>query len=137
MHIKRLDKDNIDYVHLLKKLSALLANKDIVFVGVRKRDDLAKPRNDYGLEISNFVELSELVVSVLGDSVLGTYGARELASYLKVLRNFEPRNSTLSLINWLDNSLNREQIMCAVTDTYAAYKIGKKLLEDRSWKWLH
>ncbi|KAJ6434175.1 hypothetical protein OIU84_017812 [Salix udensis] len=49
----RLDKDNIDYVHLLKKLSALLANKDIVFVGVRKRDDLAKLRNDYGLEMSN------------------------------------------------------------------------------------
>ncbi|KAJ6379967.1 hypothetical protein OIU76_016595 [Salix suchowensis] len=68
-----LDKDNIDYVHLLKKLSALLANRDIVFVGVRKRDDLAKLRNDYGLEISNFVELSELVVSVLGKPVLGTY----------------------------------------------------------------
>ncbi|XP_073260153.1 3'-5' exonuclease-like [Populus alba] len=133
----RLDRDNVDYVHLLKKLSALLANKDIVFVGVRKRDDLVKLRNEYGLEISNLVELSELVVGVLGEPALGTYGARDLASYLDVLRHLQPRNSILSLINWLDNSLNRQQVMCAVTDTYAAYKIGKKLLEDRPRKYIY
>jgi hypothetical protein len=133
----RLDRDNVDYVHLLKKLSALLANKDIVFVGVRKRDDLVKLRNEYGLEISNLVELSELVVVVLSDPALGTYGARDLASHLEVLRYLEPRNSILSLINWLDNSLNRQQVMCAVTDTYAAYKFGKKLLENRPRKYFY
>jgi hypothetical protein len=76
-------------------------------------------------------------VVVLSDPALGTYGARDLASHLEVLRYLEPRNSILSLINWLDNSLNRQQVMCAVTDTYAAYKIGKKLLENRPRKYFY
>lgn len=115
------------YEQTLEKLCIFLANKDIVFVCVHKKEDLLKVGN--GLQITNAVELSELAVRVLGHPHLGAYGARKLASYLGVLQ-IEPRSSSLAWTDWGEcNRLTADQIKCATADAYASYKIGKNLLE--------
>ncbi|OMO84562.1 hypothetical protein CCACVL1_10771 [Corchorus capsularis] len=102
-------------------------NKDIVFVGVHIKDDVVTLRNCYGLIIPNAVDLSEMAVDVLHEPRLRAFGARLLASEV-LLEPFKARSASVARANWVTEELTHEQIECATTDAYAAYKVGKKLL---------
>ncbi|KAJ4833357.1 hypothetical protein Tsubulata_002601 [Turnera subulata] len=120
----RLDQP-IQQKEALKKF---LACRDVVFAGVHVKEDI-KILEDLGLQLKNATDLSELAASVLGKPQVGSYGARKLASHLGVLQLEPIRSPTcLSFAEW-GSVQSAIGIECATIDAYAAYKIGKKLLE--------
>ncbi|KAJ7978154.1 Werner syndrome-like exonuclease-like protein [Quillaja saponaria] len=60
-------------------LNKFLMNKDIIFVGVHIKQDLEKLKRDFGIEVRNAVELSELAANVLREPRLLAYSIRGLA----------------------------------------------------------
>ncbi|XP_021283100.1 uncharacterized protein At5g06450-like [Herrania umbratica] len=113
-------------------LKRFFAVKDIMFAGIRMKEDLQNLREEYGIIIRNAVDLSELSAKVLGQPQLSAYGVRELAS--KVLSiDIPPSRSLLSI--WAirsDSFPSLEQVESAATDAYATYKVGRRLLGTES-----
>ncbi|KAK6243388.1 hypothetical protein QUC31_009797 [Theobroma cacao] len=107
-------------------LKRFFAVKDIMFVGVRMKEDLQNLREEYGIIIRNAVDLSEVSAKVLGQPELSAYGGRELAS--KVLSiDILPR-SLLSMWTIRSDSFpSLEQVESAATNAYATYKVGRRL----------
>ncbi|XVF06454.1 hypothetical protein REPUB_Repub06bG0049400 [Reevesia pubescens] len=101
-------------------------NMNIIFVGVHIKDDVKKLRKCIGLEIKNAVDLSELAADVLNQPRLRVFGVRRLASEV-LLEPFMTSSSIIDRDCWIQD-LAKDQIECATTEAYAAYKIGKKLL---------
>ncbi|XP_065852117.1 protein RISC-INTERACTING CLEARING 3'-5' EXORIBONUCLEASE 2 [Euphorbia lathyris] len=110
-------------------LKRFLGIKDIVFVGVHVKEDVLKLKEAYGLVIRNCVELSEWAAKIYDHPKFVFYSGRELAHKLIYIK-FEPKPYTTLWSNWFDHNLSSEQIECAATDAFAAYKIGKKLMES-------
>lgn len=110
-------------------LKRFLGTKDIVFVGVHMKEDVLKLKEAYGLVIRNVVELSEWAAKICDHPRFVFYTARELATKLINIK-FEPKPYTVLWSNWFDHNLSSEQIECAATDAFAAYKVGKKLMDS-------
>ncbi|OMO84539.1 hypothetical protein CCACVL1_10781 [Corchorus capsularis] len=68
-----------------------------------------------------------MAADVLHQPRLCAFGARLLASEV-LLEPFKARSASMAQANWVAEELTQEQIECATTDAYAAYKVGKKLL---------
>ncbi|XVF42368.1 hypothetical protein PTKIN_Ptkin01aG0356500 [Pterospermum kingtungense] len=102
-------------------------NKEITFVGVHIKDEIEKLRVCCGLEIRNAVDLSELAADVLHQPRLRAFGVRRLASEV-LPEPFKTRPSSLNRVDWRSANLTKDQLECATTKAYAAYKIGKMLL---------
>lgn len=103
--------------------------KDIVFVGVHVKEDVRKLKENFGVEVRNVVELSELAANALRKPRLVAYGPRELArEVLKV--GFDQRPQNVMWMGWTAEFLTAEQIECATIDAYVTYKTGKKLLSS-------
>ncbi|XVF06458.1 hypothetical protein REPUB_Repub06bG0049800 [Reevesia pubescens] len=107
-------------------LKRFFAVKDIMFVGVRMKEDLQNLKDEYGIIIRNAVDLSELSAKVLGRPQLSAYGARELARKVLSL-NIQPR-SLMSIWTNRGDYPTLEQIETAATDAYATYRVGRRLL---------
>ncbi|WCJ43746.1 hypothetical protein M5689_024464 [Euphorbia peplus] len=110
-------------------LKRFLAIKDIVFVGVHVKEDVSKLKEAYGLVIRNCVELSEWAAKIHDHPRFVFYNGRELAHKLLYMK-FEAKPYTILWSNWFDHNLSGEQIECAAADAFAAYKVGKKLMES-------
>ncbi|KAK6288947.1 PREDICTED: uncharacterized protein At5g06450 [Theobroma cacao] len=113
-------------------LKRFFAVKDVMFVGIRMKEDLQNLREEYGIIIRNAVDLSELSAKVLGQPQLSAYGVRELASKVLSIDILPPR-SLLSI--WAirsDSFPSLEQVESAATDAYATYKVGRRLLGTES-----
>ncbi|KAL6283857.1 hypothetical protein ACE6H2_014786 [Prunus campanulata] len=120
----RLDHKSGPVCPSLKKF---LIMKDVIFVGIQIREDLMKLKENFGIEIRNVVELTELAVNVLRKQRLSACGPRDLArEVLKV--GVEQRPQDVIWTSWAEESLTPEQIECATIDAYLTYKTGKKLL---------
>ncbi|KAA8526363.1 hypothetical protein F0562_008434 [Nyssa sinensis] len=91
-----------------QSLRNFLMDDDYTFVGVGIDKDVQKLQDDYGLDVSNTVDLCYLAASKLGENWLGSAGLARLAG--EVLgKNFEkPRWVTLS--DWDDAWLSHDQI---------------------------
>ncbi|XP_050222061.1 inositol phosphorylceramide glucuronosyltransferase 1 [Mercurialis annua] len=117
--------------YISPSLKRFFAIKDIVFVGVHIKEDVQKLRDSYGVVLRNAVELSDWAAKIQDHPRFIFYSARELAN--KILSTkFEPKPYTVLWSNWFDHNLSPEQIECAASDAYAAYKIGKKLMDSGS-----
>ncbi|XWS58433.1 hypothetical protein CRYUN_Cryun08bG0033300 [Craigia yunnanensis] len=81
----------------------------------------------FRLEIRNVVDLSELAADVLHQPRLRAFGVRSLAHEVLSVP-FKARPSSIISVDRSRDHVTQEQIECASTDAYAAYKIGKKLL---------
>ncbi|KAJ9180001.1 hypothetical protein P3X46_008310 [Hevea brasiliensis] len=112
-------------------LKRFLAIKDVTFVGVHIKEDVQKLKDAYGIVMRNAVELSDLAAKIYDHPRFVFYSGRELAGKILSIK-FEAKPCTVLWSNWFDHNLNIEQIECAATDAYAAYKIGKKLMESGS-----
>ncbi|KAK9906177.1 hypothetical protein M0R45_002836 [Rubus argutus] len=109
--------------------SSSLLRWDIVFVGVHVKEDVRKLKENFGVEVRNVVELSELAANALRKPRLVAYGPRELArEVLKVGLDQRPQN--VMWMGWTAEFLTAEQIECATIDAYVTYKTGKKLLSS-------
>ncbi|TXG66118.1 hypothetical protein EZV62_007393 [Acer yangbiense] len=130
--IIRLDVDSFN--ERIYEIFKFLYNKDILFAGVHIHKDLRKLLEQYGLEVRNSLDLSELTAQVvLHQPLLKLHGVRELAN--KVLsKNLQPRqrsNIVGDSLCELYDDYTRGQIECATVDAYATYKIANKLLNGR------
>ncbi|KAK1584040.1 hypothetical protein Q3G72_029345 [Acer saccharum] len=116
--IRRLDVDSLE--ERIYEIFKFLYNKDILFAGVHIHKDLQKLHEQYGFEVRNLLDLSELSAQVLHQPLLKLHGVRELAN--KVLsKNLQPRQ----WINIIGDSVydyfedcTRGQIECATVDAY-------------------
>ncbi|XP_031283876.1 Werner Syndrome-like exonuclease [Pistacia vera] len=109
-------------------LKHFLSNEDIVFAGVHIKKDIKKLQKDYGIDIKNVVDLSELAASVLHQPRLLAYSVRGLASEV-LLQPWKPRSWNMVKAAWYAVPLiDHEMIQCATVDVYVAYKIAKKLI---------
>ncbi|KAK9906178.1 hypothetical protein M0R45_002836 [Rubus argutus] len=92
-------------------------------------EDVRKLKENFGVEVRNVVELSELAANALRKPRLVAYGPRELArEVLKVGLDQRPQN--VMWMGWTAEFLTAEQIECATIDAYVTYKTGKKLLSS-------
>ncbi|KAJ0014360.1 hypothetical protein Pint_20348 [Pistacia integerrima] len=109
-------------------LENFLSNEDIVFAGVHIKKDIKKLQKEYGIDIKNAVDLSELAASVLHQPRLVAYSVRGLASEV-LLQPWKPRSWNMVKAAWYAVPLiDHEMIQCATVDVYVAYKIAKKLI---------
>ncbi|KAJ8760478.1 hypothetical protein K2173_015145 [Erythroxylum novogranatense] len=112
-------------------LKRFLSIKDIIFAGVHIKEDLQKLKEVHGTVIRNVVDMSEMAARVYDQPRFAALSARDLAN--KILSTkFEQKPFAALWSNWFDQNLSSEQIECATIDAYAAYRIGRKLMESGS-----
>ncbi|GMI79134.1 hypothetical protein HRI_001582700 [Hibiscus trionum] len=110
-------------------LKLFLNNKDIIFVGVRMKEDVDKLRLLLPLGFRNVVDLGELASDALHQPRLRAVGVRTLASKVLSLP-FKSRSLTDAIVSWSHPFyLERNQTESATIDAYAAYLTGKELLK--------
>ncbi|KAK7281969.1 hypothetical protein RIF29_10393 [Crotalaria pallida] len=115
----------IDY--LPQSLKSFLKDSSFTFVGIEVADDIAKLRNEYGLDCSSCADIRE----VAKKKYPGRFrrpGLKDLASDLVDLHMRKPKHVCMS--NWEARVLSDEQVEYGCIDAYASYKIGHKLLMD-------
>ncbi|KAK3197830.1 hypothetical protein Dsin_021245 [Dipteronia sinensis] len=105
----------------------VFCNKGFVFAGVHMQKDLEKLRKQYGYEVPNFVDLSQLASKVFNRPLLSACGVRELAK--EVLVDQVGVFNGLAESNLSGANFSRNLIEGAAADAYAAYKIAKALLK--------
>uniref|UniRef100_A0A5B7BMQ8 Putative Werner Syndrome-like exonuclease n=1 Tax=Davidia involucrata TaxID=16924 RepID=A0A5B7BMQ8_DAVIN len=108
-----------------QSLRDFLTDNDYTFVGVGIDKDVQKLYDDYGLDVSNTVDLGYLAASELGQKWLRSVGLVRLAR--EVLgKDFEkPKWVTLS--DWDDDWLSLDQIQYACVDAFVSFEIGRCL----------
>ncbi|XP_058077609.1 3'-5' exonuclease-like [Magnolia sinica] len=114
--------------HIPESLKSFLSDSSAIFVGAGVDRDVTNLRNDYGLIVSNVVDLQPLAMTLKDSPFFGSKlpGLQNMAWVFVGLRMEKPSDVTMS--NWEDKELSREQIKYACIDAYASYKIGYKLL---------
>ncbi|KAK3197822.1 hypothetical protein Dsin_021237 [Dipteronia sinensis] len=117
-------KDNYSQV---QNLGRFFCNKGFVFAGVHMQKDLDKLKKQYGLEVPNFVDLSQLASKVFNRPLLSACGVRELAN--EVLVDQVGVFNGLAESNLSGENFSRNLIEGATADAYAAYKIAKAILK--------
>ncbi|KAG5551937.1 hypothetical protein RHGRI_010142 [Rhododendron griersonianum] len=111
-----------------KSLVNFLADEDYTFVGIGIEKDVHKLREDYGLKVRNWVDLRWLAARELRDRQLRNVGLVKLAREVLGKEFVKPRHVTLS--DWDDVWLSREQIQYACVDAFVSFEIGRCLDAD-------
>ena len=102
-------------------LADLLANPDIVKVGVAIRDDIKALKKLCPFEDKGFVELADLA----RDHKIESLGLRSMAGLLLGFRI----SKKAKLSNWAQSKLTSAQIFYAATDAWVGVKLYEKYME--------
>ncbi len=106
---------------MTKELTELLANEEVLKVGVGIRDDIRGLRKLIDFVPGGFVELQSLAV----EKGLKDFSLKKLAGILLKFRVSKRQR----LSNWEADSLSEPQMVYAATDSWVALEIYKKLLK--------
>ncbi|KAM7272692.1 hypothetical protein ACFE04_027355 [Oxalis oulophora] len=116
LHLNRINQFSIE-------LANFLSLPHVIFVGVGIEKDLALLENDYGLQCTNFVALSSLVVVIEQKYLFN--GLSEMASRCGLDL---PKQSDAVLRCFQCHDLSEEAINYATCDAYGAFYVGNYLL---------
>lgn len=109
---------------IVKIISEILSNENIVKAGVAIRDDIKALRKLHNFEPRGFVELQTFV----NDFGIEDAGLRKLAGNVLGFRI----SKTERISNWEKTELTKSQLKYAATDAWVGYKIYKTLLDTRN-----
>ncbi|XP_025815353.1 Werner Syndrome-like exonuclease, partial [Panicum hallii] len=109
-------------------LSNFLADRRFAFVGVGIRDDAARLRDGYGLEVSRAVDLRRHAARTLGRPELRGAGLRALVREVMGVRMEKPHNVRVSA--WDRRKLTEDQCKYACADAFASMQVGWRLYND-------
>lgn len=90
------------------------------------RQDADKLEEDYGLSVSNALDLRPLAAEGLGLSELRQAGLKSLASAVLGVDVDKPKRITMS--RWDAEFLTPKQVQYACNDAFLSFEIGKKLI---------
>ncbi|CAN1176414.1 Protein RISC-INTERACTING CLEARING 3'-5' EXORIBONUCLEASE 2 [Linum perenne] len=126
----RLDPET-NYVS--ESVRKFMAFKDAIFAGVHIKDDIEKLRHYYGVVVKNPVELSEIAANYRENKSFLALGVKDLASRTGVNLFGSPGKPGVEVImsNWRNVPLKFQQIQSATIDVYLAYRVGRKLIDNR------
>ncbi|XP_026437699.1 Werner Syndrome-like exonuclease [Papaver somniferum] len=112
-----------------KSLHRFLDDDNLRFVGVGIEDVAFRLENEFNLCVKRAVDLRDLVAEKyprMEDEFIQILDLMELAKVVFRFREIE-RPKDVSLSNWNQKYLTREQIMYAVVDPYVSSRIGDQL----------
>ncbi|XP_059652276.1 3'-5' exonuclease-like [Cornus florida] len=110
-----------------QSLKSFMADSNFTFVGIEVGDDIAKLKNEYGLECSKSEDI-RVAAMRRWPGRFRRPGLKDLALEVVGLNMRKPRHVTMS--NWEARVLNENQVEYACIDAYASYRIGYKLLME-------
>lgn len=108
-----------------QSLIDFLRNSKFTFVGIEVADDVAKLKDEYGLECGNTADIRQLAIS-RWPGRFRRPGLKDLAWEVLGLYMEKPKHVCMS--NWEARVLNNRQVEYACIDAYASYKIGHNLV---------
>jgi hypothetical protein len=111
--------------YLPDALSRFLADPRYTFVGVGVRDDAARLRVGYGLEVPRAVDLRALAADTLGRPDLRRAGLRALVREVMGVQMDKPHHVRVSA--WDKRNLSEDQFKYACTDAFASREVGRRL----------
>ncbi|EES01441.1 hypothetical protein BDA96_03G312100 [Sorghum bicolor] len=106
-------------------LSDFLADRRFTFVGVGIRDDAAKLRDGYGLEVPRTVDLRRLAARTLGKPDLRRAGLQRLVWEVLGVQMEKPHHVRVSA--WDKRKLSKAQFKYACADAFASMEVGQEL----------
>lgn len=106
-------------------LSRFLADPRFTFVGVGVRDDAAKLRDGYGLEVPRAVDLRALAADTLGKPDLRRAGLQALVREVLGVQMDKPHHVRVSA--WDKRKLSKAQFKYACADAFASMEVGQEL----------
>ncbi|KAF6170892.1 hypothetical protein GIB67_014709 [Kingdonia uniflora] len=107
--------------------SSILKSSFFFELGLKVGDDVAKLRNEYGLNSGRHADIHQLA-KMRWPGRFSHPGLKDLAREVVGLYIAKPIYVTLS--NWENGVLDDYQIEYACINFYASYKIGQKLLVE-------
>lgn len=111
-----------------ESLKSFLADSNFTFVGIEVGDDIAKLKNEYGLDCSRSADIRDLAMQ-RWPGRFRRPGLKDLAWEVTNLPMKKPKHVSRS--NWEARVLSENQIEYACIDAYASYKIGHKLIIEK------
>ncbi|XP_006365675.1 Werner Syndrome-like exonuclease [Solanum tuberosum] len=108
-----------------RKLRNFLNNDDYRFVGVGIENDVKKLLNDWGIGVSNTVDLREWAMEELENDNLRSYGLKGLVKEILGIEIYKPKRVTMS--DWDDRWLSIDQVCYACLDAYLSFEVGRIL----------
>ncbi|XP_076900401.1 3'-5' exonuclease-like [Bidens hawaiensis] len=108
-----------------QSLKRFLLNPRFTFVGVEVEDDIAKIKNEYGLDCAKSADIRSATIKKWPTMYYRKPGLKHLARDVASLHMEKPMNVIRS--NWEARVLAENQVEYACIDAYAWYKIGHKL----------
>ncbi|MCD9646069.1 hypothetical protein HAX54_035593 [Datura stramonium] len=111
--------------YIPRRLRNFLKNDDYRFVGVGISSDVDKLWEDYGLEVSNTVDLREWAAEELNKKKLLNAGLQDLGKKIVGIEIEKPKKVTTSA--WDQRWLSSKQICYACLDAYLSFEIGRLL----------
>ncbi|KAL5795760.1 hypothetical protein ACOSQ2_000580 [Xanthoceras sorbifolium] len=116
----------VDYIP--ESLKNFLSDPNVTFVGVEVARDVAKLRNEYGLNCSSIADFRELNMIRYPIAFYRKPGLKDVARLVVGLDMPKPKHVCRS--DWQSRALDDMQIEYACIDAYASFKIGHKLLKE-------
>lgn len=108
-----------------QSLKDFVADSNFTFVGIEVLDDIAKLKDEYGLDCAKSKDIRELA-KLKWPGRFRRPGLKDLALEVAGLNMKKPKHVSMS--NWEARVLNENQVEYACIDAYASYKIGHMLL---------
>ncbi|XP_076900400.1 3'-5' exonuclease-like [Bidens hawaiensis] len=108
-----------------QSLKRFLLNSRFTFVGVEVEDDIAKIKNEYGLDCAKSADIRSATIKKWPTMNYRKPGLKHLARDVASLHMEKPMHEIKS--NWEARVLAENQVEYACIDAYASYKIGHKL----------
>ncbi|CAO2178357.1 unnamed protein product [Urochloa humidicola] len=109
-------------------LSDFLADRRFTFVGVGIRDDAARLRDGYRLEVARAVDLRRLAARALGRPELRRAGLVALVREVMGVEMEKPHHVRVSA--WDNRKLMEDQFKYACADAFASMEVGWRLCND-------
>ncbi|OIT30592.1 PREDICTED: Werner Syndrome-like exonuclease [Nicotiana attenuata] len=106
-------------------LRNFLQNEAYIFVGVGIDNDAQKLWDDYGLQVSNRVDLRGWAAEELENENLRNVGLKYLVKEIVGIEMEKPKSVTLSI--WSERWLSYDQICYACLDAYLSFEVGRFL----------
>ncbi|KAK7281970.1 hypothetical protein RIF29_10394 [Crotalaria pallida] len=115
----------MDYLPI--SLKNFLMSSNFTFVGVEVAGDIAKLKDEYGLDCSSCADIRELAKRKWPGR-FSRPGLKDLA--LEVVGLYMRKPMHVCKSNWQARVLSNEQVEYGCIDAYASYKIGHRLLME-------
>ncbi|XP_022147750.1 Werner Syndrome-like exonuclease [Momordica charantia] len=112
-----------------RSLTDFLTDESFTFVGVGIGEDVEKLLCDYGLNVSNTVDLRNLAENAMGRGDLKNAGLKGLAKEVLGKEISKPKSVTMS--RWDNEWLVPNQVKYACVDAFLSSEIGRHLSNRR------